>query len=83
MLELIINLIAGAAGGNAAGALLKKFNMGTILNTITGLIGGWLGGTAFGADGSNMIGSIVGSAAAGGVLALIVGFIRNMLLKKA
>jgi hypothetical protein len=83
MLQLIINLIAGAAGGNATGALLKKFNMGTVLNTITGLIGGWLGGTAFGTDDGNMIGSIVGSGVAGGVLTLITGFIKNLLLKKS
>jgi hypothetical protein len=83
MLQLIINLIAGAAGGNITGALLKKFNMGTVLNTLTGLIGGWLGGTAFGTGEDNMIGGIVGSGAAGGVLTLIVGFVKNLLFKKA
>ncbi|MBN9507685.1 MAG: hypothetical protein J0I21_01070 [Alphaproteobacteria bacterium] len=37
---LIIQLISGAVGGNIAGALLKQFNLGTIGNTIAGLIGG-------------------------------------------
>jgi len=36
MLELIIQLIAGAAGGNIAGALLKNQSLGTLGNSLAG-----------------------------------------------
>jgi len=44
ILNLIIQLVAGAIGGNAAGAALKDYNLGTLGNTIAGAIGGGLGG---------------------------------------
>lgn len=44
IIPLIISLVSGGAGGNIAGGLLKKANMGKVLNTIVGLIGGGGGG---------------------------------------
>jgi len=41
---LIIQLICGALGGNAAGSLLKKQSLGTVGNSIAGILGGGLGG---------------------------------------
>ena len=41
--SLIIQLISGALGGNAAGALMKKLSLGTVLNSILGIVGGGLG----------------------------------------
>ena len=41
---LIIQLVSGAIGGNAAGAVLKNFNLGILGNTIAGLVGGGIGG---------------------------------------
>lgn len=40
IINLIISLLSGAAGGNAAGAALKDKNLGTLGNTVTGLLGG-------------------------------------------
>lgn len=40
---LIIQLISGALGGNIAGFLFKKISLGTVLNSILGIIGGGLG----------------------------------------
>ncbi|MFA6914997.1 MAG: hypothetical protein WC222_01245 [Parachlamydiales bacterium] len=40
IINLIISLISGVAGGNLAGAGLKEKNLGAIGNTITGLLGG-------------------------------------------
>jgi hypothetical protein len=34
--NLIIQLVAGAAGGNLAGSLLKQYNLGTLGNSIAG-----------------------------------------------
>lgn len=43
ILSLIISLISGAAGGNITGALISEKNMGTIANTVIGLLGGGVG----------------------------------------
>lgn len=42
--SLLIQLISGAAGGNAAGSMLKQFSLGPVGNSILGLIGGGVGG---------------------------------------
>jgi uncharacterized membrane protein YeaQ/YmgE (transglycosylase-associated protein family) len=44
IVNLIIQLVAGIAGGNAAGASLKDYDLGTLGNTIAGAIGGAGGG---------------------------------------
>ena len=44
LLNLVMQLVAGAVGGNAAGAMLKQFNLGPVGNSIAGIIGGGLGG---------------------------------------
>ncbi len=92
-MELIISLIAGAVGGNVAGALLKNFSLGTALNAVVGIIGGGLGsqllglgGPMLGADGGGMdvgalIGNLAGSGVGGGILMIIVGMIKGMLNK--
>lgn len=41
---IIMQLIAGGVGGNLAGAVLKKFNLGPVGNSIVGIIGGILTG---------------------------------------
>ena len=94
---LIVQLISGALGGNAAGALLKQFSLGPVGNSIVGTIGGGLGGQLLGmlgagdvaaAGGAGLdIGSIVSNVAGGGVggavLMIIVGFIRKAMSKSA
>ena len=42
IIGLIIQLIAGAAGGNGAGAVLKDKSLGSTGNSIAGAIGGVL-----------------------------------------
>lgn len=80
LVQLIINIISGGVGGNIAGAILKKYSLGPIGNTILGLIGGGLGGqllSTFGGQTGGMVGEIAGSAVGGGVLMAIVGLIKN------
>ncbi len=60
-MELIIQLIAGAIGGNAAGALLKRQSLGTLGNSVAGVLGGGLGG--------QILGMLGGGAAAAGAAA--------------
>jgi hypothetical protein len=44
IINLIIQLIAGVVGGNAAGAASKDISLGTFGNTIAGAVGGVGGG---------------------------------------
>lgn len=93
-LALIIQLVSGAVGGNVAGGLLKDVSLGTLGNSLVGILGGGLGGQLLGmlgvggaeAAGSVDIASIVsqvaGGGVGGGVLLVIVGLIKNALAKK-
>ncbi|MBS1920537.1 MAG: hypothetical protein JST17_09815 [Bacteroidetes bacterium] len=91
ILPLIIQLAGGAVGGNVAGGLMKKFSLGTIGNSIVGILGGGLGGQLLGplgistGSGSLDIGSILsnilGGGVGGGILMAIVGFIKNAMKK--
>ena len=88
---IIIQLIAGGVGGNIAGSALKQYNLGTIGNTIAGVLGGGVGAQIIGAllggepgvaaAGGLDIGSIIGQIASGGVgggvLMAIVGLIKQ------
>jgi len=66
METLIAQLVAGAVGGNAAGAGLKSSSMGTMLNTVVGLIGGAGGGQIMGLL-SGGAAAVAGEAAAPGM----------------
>jgi uncharacterized membrane protein YeaQ/YmgE (transglycosylase-associated protein family) len=91
--NLIIQLISGALGGNLAGGLLKKLSLGTVFNSILGILGGGLGGQVlnslgFGDTGGpstdigSVIGNILGGGVGGGILMVIVGAIKKALTKK-
>jgi hypothetical protein len=41
---LLLQLIAGALGGYAAGSVSKEMNLGTIGNSVAGALGGGVGG---------------------------------------
>ena len=45
LINLIIQIVAGALGGNGVGNALKDLNLGPLGNTIAGAIGGVAGGT--------------------------------------
>ena len=81
-MPLIIQLISGAVGGNIIGALLKKFSLGILGNSIAGLVGGGLGGQLLGGMlGGGMGGEIAAAGAGGGVLMVIIGLIKSMMAK--
>jgi uncharacterized membrane protein YeaQ/YmgE (transglycosylase-associated protein family) len=91
LLPLIIQLASGAIGGNVAGGLMKENSLGTLGNSIAGIVGGGLGGQILGllglaASGGGMdIASIIGSIASGGVgggvLMAVIGLIRKAMAK--
>ena len=91
MEQLLINLVAGALGGNAAGKASPKFDLGVVGNTISGLVGGGVLGTivsllipalsAAAMSGNLSLGGIVAQLISGGaggaILTAIIGALKN------
>lgn len=97
VINLIIQLVSGLGAGNAAGALMKDKPMSTLGNSVTGLVGGGLGGivtmlierfsgvgtaAASGLDFGSIIGSILGGGIGGGVLTAIVAYFKKNMDEK-
>jgi uncharacterized membrane protein YeaQ/YmgE (transglycosylase-associated protein family) len=91
LLPLIVQLLSGAVGGNAAGALMKKFSLGTLGNSLVGILGGGLGGQVLGMLGmaagggemdlSGIISSVASGGVGGGALMAIIGMIKGSMAK--
>jgi len=92
MEQLIIQLVSGAVGGNVAGAAMKEKSLGTVGNSIAGIIGGGVGGQLLGMimpalagggglDIGSIIGNIAGGGVGGGVLMVIVGMVKKAMAK--
>ena len=89
VINLIIQIFAGAIGGNAAGGAMKNIDLGTIGNSIAGAIGGGVGGQILAAlipmlanagttmDIGALAGQAVGGGVAGAIVTAIVGAIKN------
>src|SRR5260370_22027709 len=60
-INLIIQLLSGAAGGNIIGNILKQYNLGPLGNSIAGIVGGGLGG--------QLLNMVLGGGAAAGTAA--------------
>jgi uncharacterized membrane protein YeaQ/YmgE (transglycosylase-associated protein family) len=95
-MPIIIQLISGGVGGNIAGALLKKFNLGPLGNTIAGILGGVGGGQLLsmlmnaaapaasgGLDMSSILSSVGGGGIGGAVIMVVVGLIKAQMSKSA
>jgi hypothetical protein len=90
-LPLLIQLVSGALGGNVAGKLLKQRSLGTLGNSIVGILGGGIGGqllgimgidvNAGGMDMAGILGSVAGGGVGGGVLMAIIGVIKKAMAK--
>ncbi len=87
--SLIIQLVSGAIGGNAAGAASKDMSLGPVGNTIAGALGGGVGGqilnsvlglggaaAASGLDIGTIVQGFLTGGISGGVTALVIGFIK-------
>jgi hypothetical protein len=94
-IDLIIQLLSGAAGGNIAGALFKNLNLGWLWNSVAGVAGGGLGGTILssvlgagmgaaksGMDPMAIISSLASGGIGGGVVMAVVGLIKQMMNNK-
>lgn len=81
LLVWLVSLIVGAVGGNVAGALFKKVSLGTMGNSIAGIVGGAIGGpslsAALGPTGvAGWLGSVLGALIGGMVLMIVVGLVK-------
>lgn len=91
--SLLIQLVSGAVGGNAAGAALKNLSLGTVGNSIVGILGGGIGGQILGMlglggggegmDASAIVSSVAGGGVGGAVLLAIIGFIKKSMGKSS
>jgi len=89
--SLIIQLISGAIGGNAAGAVSKDISLGPLGNTIAGALGGGVGGqilnsvlglggaAASGLDINTIVSGFLTGGVSGGLTALVIGFLKSRL----
>jgi uncharacterized membrane protein YeaQ/YmgE (transglycosylase-associated protein family) len=89
MEQIIINLVAGALGGNAVAKTAPKFDMGMLGNTIAGAVGGGVLGQIVAAvlptllSGDLSVGGIVASLVSGGAGGAIVTALIGALRGKA
>lgn len=88
-LPLIIQLVAGAIGGNIAGSAMKDRSLGATGNSVAGAVGGGLvgqllnllglGGVTPGAglDITSILTAVLGGGAGGGVLMSLIAALRG------
>ena len=94
MEQILINLVAGALGGVATGKSSPTFDLGTVGNIISGLVGGGILGqivtlalpsvVAAAQSGNLSVGGVVSQLVAGGdggaILTAIIGALKNKAL---
>jgi uncharacterized membrane protein YeaQ/YmgE (transglycosylase-associated protein family) len=80
MVDLIVSLVSGAVGGNVAGAILKDKSLGTLWNSVVGILGGGIGGQILGLvglDAGGIIGTVAASGVGGAVLLWVVSLFKK------
>jgi uncharacterized membrane protein YeaQ/YmgE (transglycosylase-associated protein family) len=94
IVSLIIEAISGAVGGNVAGAAMKENSLGTMGNSIAGIVGGGLGGTLLqtvmgtaaagggSLDLTTILSNVAGGGVGGAILMAVVGIIKNKMAAK-
>ena len=76
--SLLVHVIGGAIGGNVEGAAMKNTSLGTIWNSIAGILGSGIDGqllSSLGADVTTSgtdLSSLAGNAGIGGAVLLII-----------
>jgi uncharacterized membrane protein YeaQ/YmgE (transglycosylase-associated protein family) len=95
--NLLVQVVAGAVGGNVAGSKMKSSNLGTVGNSIAGILGGGLGGqilSALGASGlaasagsglniESIVSDLAGGGIGGAIIIAIIGVIKKSLAGQA
>ncbi|RPJ07636.1 MAG: hypothetical protein EHM28_06430 [Spirochaetaceae bacterium] len=92
IVNLIIQAVGGAIGGNVTGKIIPRIDQGVVINSIAGIVGGGLGGQLLNMLGIaampsgsfdivSILGNIASGAVGGGILMAIVGFIIKLFKK--
>ncbi len=91
LIPLLVQLVSGAAGGNAAGALMKNLSLGTLGNSLVGILGGGIGGQLLGMlglatgagemDVAGILGSVASGGVGGGALMAVIGVVKKAMAK--
>jgi len=81
-MEWLVSLLLGAGGGNLAGYLLKGKSLGTLWNSVVGILGGGIGAFVLGllnvgTGGAEWLWTIVSSLIGGGALLWIVSLFKK------
>ncbi len=81
-MEWLVSLFLGAGGGNLAGYLLKGKSLGTLWNSVVGILGGGIGAFVLGllnvgTGGAEWLWTIVSSLIGGGALLWIVSLFKK------
>ncbi len=71
--SLIIQIVSGIVGGNAAGKATPNFDLGTLGNTIAGALGGGAGGQLLQALVPMLAGAAGGGLDVGAILGQVIG----------
>ncbi|MGI9627562.1 MAG: hypothetical protein ACR2QM_12050 [Longimicrobiales bacterium] len=77
---LIAQLVSGAVGGNVAGMLMKARSLGTLWNSVVGVLGGGVGGQVLNmvtGGGGGLVADAGGSAIGGAILMYIVSLFKK------
>lgn len=94
VINLILQIIAGAIAGNATAASMDNVDMGKVGNSIAGALGGVGGGqllgvllpslaaAASGVDFKTVIAQVVGGSVGGAILTVAVGMLKGMMAKQ-
>jgi len=91
-LMMALPYITGALGGNIIARLIPSLGLGTLGNSIAGVVGGGIGGSILGMLGvsagpatslgiSSLLGGAAAGAVGGGVVMFVVGLIKKVLAK--
>lgn len=80
IISVLVSLIAGGAGGNIVGALLKNRNLGPMLNTVLGVGGGVVGGQVLPSLLPQLVSALGGGNVATGGLSAIVGALLPLIV---
>jgi hypothetical protein len=98
IINLIIQIVAGALGGHAAGGILKNIDLSPLAETISGAAGGGIGGwilqnlipalsgaatSGGGFDIATAAGNLVGGGITGAIVTAGVGLIKNAIVSRA
>jgi hypothetical protein len=82
MEQILINLIAGALGGVGAAKASPTFDLGTVGNIISGLVGGGILGQIVtlllpSIVAGGIVSQVIAGGAGGAILTAIIGAIKN------